>query len=129
MNPLQLIRQKFRVALTGLVPDVEPYVAMVKPAQDARHGDYQANCAMSLAKVLGKKPRDIAQEIVARLPLGELLEAPEIAGPGFINLRLHPDWIAARLREMARDERLGVPQAEPARTIVVDYSSPNVAKP
>src|SRR5437660_12936194 len=115
MNPLQLIRQKFRVALTGLVPDVEPYVAMVKPAQDARHGDYQANCAMSLAKELGKKPRDVAQEIAGRLPLGEMLEKPEVAGPGFINLRLRKDWVAARLQEMAADERLGVAPAAKAK--------------
>jgi len=129
MNVLHLLQQNLRVALTGLVADVEPYVAMVKPAQDARHGDYQANCAMSLAKVLGKKPRDVAQEVIQRLPLGDLLEPPESAGPGFINLRLRPDWLAARVREMAGDERLGVGRAEPARTIVVDYSSPNVAKP
>jgi arginyl-tRNA synthetase len=129
MNVLHLLQQAFHEALTGLVADVEPYVAMVKPAQDARHGDYQANCAMSLAKVLGLKPRDLAQDIVKRLPLGNLLEQPEIAGPGFINLRLRNDWIAARIQEMARDERLGVARAEPARTFVIDYSGPNVAKP
>ena len=96
MNLLQQIQHTFRTALEGLVADVEPYVAMVKPAQDAKHGDYQANCAMSLAKVLGKKPRDVAQEIVARLDLGDLLQPPEIAGPGFINLRLQADWMARR---------------------------------
>jgi arginyl-tRNA synthetase len=129
MNPLRLIQQRFRTALTGLVSDVEPFVAMVKPAQEARHGDYQANCAMSLAKTLGKKPRDVAQEIVSRLGLGDLLQPPEIAGPGFINLRLQDGWIAARLQEMAGDERLGVAPASPKRTFVTDYSSPNVAKP
>jgi arginyl-tRNA synthetase len=129
MNALQLLQLHFREALTGLVTDAEPYVAMVKPAQDARHGDYQANCAMSLAKVLGKKPRDVAQEIVQRLPLGDLLEPPEIAGPGFINVRLRKDWLAARLQEMAGDDHLGVRRAAPARTFVIDYSSPNVAKP
>jgi arginyl-tRNA synthetase len=129
MNPLQLIQQKFRAALAGLVPDVEPFVAMVKPAQDPRHGDYQANCAMSLAKVLGKKPRDLAQEIVGRLELGDLLQPPEIAGPGFINLRLKNSWLAAGIQEMARDERLGVAPAAKPRTLVIDFSSPNVAKP
>jgi arginyl-tRNA synthetase len=83
---------------------------------------------MSLKKELGKNPRDIAQEIVRRLPLGDTLEPPEVAGPGFINLRLRADWIAARLQEMAHDERLGVRKAEPPRTVVIDYSSPNVAK-
>jgi arginyl-tRNA synthetase len=129
MNLLHLLQAKFQVALTGLVDDPAPYSAMVKPAQDARFGDYQANCAMSLAKVLGRKPREIAEEIVRRLPLDDQLEPPEIAGPGFINLRLRTDWLAARLQEMARDERLGVEPANPPQTLVIDFSSPNVAKP
>jgi arginyl-tRNA synthetase len=129
MNIVELLQGNLRAALAGLVADVEPYVAMLKPVQDPRHGDYQANCAMSLAKVLGKKPRDVAQDIVQRLPSGDLLEPPAIAGPGFINLRLRPDWLAARLADMAGDDRLGVVPAQPPRTIVLDYSSPNVAKP
>jgi arginyl-tRNA synthetase len=129
MNPRDLIKDRFREALHGLVDDVEPYVAMVKPAQDARHGDYQANCAMSLAKVLGKKPRDLAQEIVGRLNTGDLLQPPEIAGPGFINLRLQNSWIAARLQHMAGHERLGIQPVRSPRTLVIDFSSPNVAKP
>ncbi len=129
MNLLQLMQDKVAQALTGLVPDPAPYAAMVKPTQDARHGDYQANCAMSLAKMLGKKPRDVAQEIVQRLPLGDELQAPEVAGPGFINLRLRDDWLAVQLQVMAKSDRLGVGVARPAKTIVIDYSSPNVAKP
>src|SRR3954469_18258353 len=108
MNPLAEIQQKFRAALAGLVPDVEPYVAMVKATQDAKHGDYQANCAMSLAKALGQKPRDVAQMLVAKLDRGDILAEPEIAGPGFINLRLRDDWLARQVREIARDDRLGV---------------------
>ncbi len=111
-----------------MVDDVEPFVALVKPTQDAKHGDYQANCAMSLAKTLGKKPRDIAQEIVNRLDLGDLLEAPEIAGPGFINLRLQSSWLAKQVQAIANDDRLGV-SVQPAKRYVIDYSSPNVAKP
>jgi arginyl-tRNA synthetase len=129
MNPLQLIKDRFRTALVSLVADVEPYLAMIKPAQESRHGDYQANCAMSLAKVLGKKPRDVAQEIVNRLDLDDFLDPPEIAGPGFINLRLRTSWLAARLKEIAADERLGVAPATKPRTFVIDFSSPNVAKP
>ena len=109
--------------------DPQPYLAMIKPVQDPKHGDYQANCAMSLAKTLGTKPRDVAQEIVDRLPLGAIFEKPEIAGPGFINLRLSNTWLSERLRDMARDERLGVSLAQPAKTFVVDFSGPNVAKP
>src|SRR5438445_616581 len=113
MNLLHQIQDKFRAALQGLVADVEPYVAMIKPTQDAKHGDYQANCAMSLAKALGKKPRDIAQDLVARLNLGNLLETPEIAGPGFINLRLQTPWLAQQIQAITADERLGVAQCAP----------------
>jgi arginyl-tRNA synthetase len=129
MNLLHFVQDAVRTALTGWVADPEKYVAMVKPAQEARFGDYQANCAMSLAKELGKKPRDVAQEIAGKMPLGEVIQPPEIAGPGFINIRLRDDWLAARLAEVARDDRLGVPKADPPRTIIVDFSSPNVAKP
>jgi arginyl-tRNA synthetase len=128
MNLLNHLQQKFHDALAGLVADPAPYAAMVK-ATDPRHGDYQANCAMSLAKVLGQPPRKVAETIAARLDLADMLEKPEIAGPGFINLRLRPDWLAARMQEIARDDRLGVQPAQSARTFVLDYSSPNVAKP
>ncbi len=129
MNVLRALQERFHDALTGLVPDPAPYAAMVKPAQDARHGDYQANCAMSLGKVLGKPPRVVAQTLVERLRLDDLLEPPEIAGPGFINLRLRTDWLARQVRTMAADDRLGVAPVSPPKTFVIDYSSPNVAKP
>jgi arginyl-tRNA synthetase len=129
MNISQLLKQHLQNALTGLVPDPETYAEQVRPAQDPRFGDYQVNCAMSLAKVLGRRPREIAQEIVQRLDRGNILEPPEIAGPGFINLRLSKEWLAAELQRVARDGRLGVEPAAPPRTIVVDFSSPNVAKP
>src|SRR5207253_2129507 len=80
------------------------------------------------AKTLGKKPRDIAQELVNRLNLGDLLDPPEIAGPGFINLRLQSSWLAKQVHAIAADDRLGVSK-QPAKTYVIDYSSPNVAKP
>jgi arginyl-tRNA synthetase len=129
MNLLTLLQNRIEAALAGLVDEPRPYAALVKPTQDPKHGDYQANCAMSLAKVLGKKPRDLAQEIVDRLELDDVLQKPEIAGPGFINLRLQSAWMAERLVEMAKSERLGVEPAHPARTFVIDFSSPNVAKP
>jgi arginyl-tRNA synthetase len=129
MNLLKLLQGKLHEALTGLVPDPAPYSVLVKATNDPRHGDYQANCAMSLAKVLGKPPRTVAEMIAQRIPRGDMLDPPEIAGPGFINLKLKPDWLAQRIGEMASDDRLGVQKVEPARTIVIDYSSPNVAKP
>src|SRR5947209_3367928 len=103
MNLLALIQAKFAEALTGLVPDPAPYAAMVRPAQDARFGDYQANCAMQLAKVLGGKPRDIAAQLVERLRV-DFLDCPDIAGPGFINLRVNTAWLALELQKIAGDE-------------------------
>jgi arginyl-tRNA synthetase len=129
MNVLSHLQQLLHQALTGLVADPAPYAVMLKPAQDPRFGDYQANCAMSLAKVLGKPAREVAQTIVQRLDLGDVLEQPEVAGPGFINLRLRTDWLARQLRTMASDDRLRVEPVSSPRTFVIDYSSPNVAKP
>src|SRR5437588_10388355 len=129
MNVMHQLQATLAKALTGLVADPAPYAAMVKSAQDARFGDYQANCAMSLGKALGKPPKVVAQTLVERLRLDDLLEPPEIAGPGFINLRLRTDWLARQVRATAADDRLGVAPASPAKTFVIDYSSPNVAKP
>ncbi len=129
MNVVELLQAKLRDALAGVVADPAPYAAMVKPTQDPRHGDYQANCAMALAKVLGRKPPEVAREIVQKLELGAVLEEPQTAGPGFINLRLRSDWLAAQLQSMSRDDRLGVAPAQRPGTFVIDFSSPNVAKP
>jgi arginyl-tRNA synthetase len=130
MNVLHQLQAKLARALAGLVADPAPYAAMLKPAQDPKFGDYQANCAMSLGKALGNKPpREVAAQIVAKLDLGDMLEPPEIAGPGFINLRLRKDWLGKQLQAMAKDDRLGVEPVPAPRTFVIDYSSPNVAKP
>ncbi|HEY3968356.1 MAG TPA: arginine--tRNA ligase [Planctomycetaceae bacterium] len=127
MNVLQELRSRFRAALEGFGAD-SGLAAMVKPAQDSRFGDYQANCAMPLAKLRGVSARDIAAQILERLSVADLCEPPEIAGPGFINLKLKADWLVAQVNTLVTDERLGVVPASPRR-IVVDYSSPNVAKP
>src|SRR5437764_1839316 len=108
MNLLTLLQQKFAAVLAGMVPDPAPYAALVKPSGKPEFGDYQANCAMSLGKALGRKPRDIAEEIVRRLDLGDELAAPEVAGPGFINLRIRSEWLAKQLQTAAADERLDV---------------------
>ena len=129
MSILPDLKERFRNALTGLVDDPTEMVELVRPSQDPKFGDYQANMAMPLAKRLGRKPRDIAAEIVARLDVADLCAKPEIAGPGFINLRIRDDWLSEHLSSAVGDTRLGVaPVAEP-RTFVVDFSAPNVAKP
>src|SRR5579871_1672233 len=132
MNLLALLQERFREALGEMVSrpeDLTAYVAMVKVAQDEKLGDYQANCAMRLAKELGKKPREVADDIVARLKSEDMLEPPQVAGPGFINLRLKNDWLAQRVSVMAVHDRLGVAPTIRPKTYVIDYSSPNVAKP
>mgnify|MGYP002261064153 CR=1 FL=1 len=104
---------------------------LIRPAQDPRFGDYQANCAMPLAKQLGAgaNPRDVAAQIIDRLDIADLCETPEIAGPGFINLRLRGDWLAGHSNRLVADDRLGVARAPRPKRIVIDFSSPNVAKP
>jgi arginyl-tRNA synthetase len=129
MNVLALLQSRLQDALTGLAPDPAVYAAMLKPAQDARFGDYQANCAMPLAKTLAKKPPEVARLIVERLRCEDMLNPPMIAGPGFINLTLRTEWLAEQVRHMAGDDRLGVAPIATPRTFVIDYSSPNVAKP
>ncbi len=132
MNLQKHLQDLFRPVLAGLGVDPSSYVSMIKPAQDARFGDYQANFAMPLAKTLGKKPREVAEAAIAGLPkdvIGAVLDPPEIAGPGFINLRFNREWLAQRLQEMAADSRLGVALADPQKSLVIDFSSPNVAKP
>jgi arginyl-tRNA synthetase len=132
MTLIEQIRAAFRPALSQLSPDpakVSVYLGMVKTAANPEHGDYQANMAMPLGKSLGKKPPEVAGKITKSLAVGDMLEPPQVAGPGFINLRLKNDWIADQVRTMAADERLGVAPAPKPRTFVIDYSSPNVAKP
>ncbi|MEZ6132210.1 MAG: arginine--tRNA ligase [Planctomycetaceae bacterium] len=129
MSILQTLKSRFATALASLADEVPPLLDMIRSSQDARFGDFQANCAMPLSKQLGRSPRDVAADIVAGLDVNDLCEAPEIAGPGFINLKLRDEWIAERVNSIIGDDRLGVvPVAEP-RHVVVDYSSPNVAKP
>lgn len=129
MDVLAALRSRFASAVNPLVTDVEPYLAMIRPAQDARFGDFQANMAMPLGKALSKPPRDVAAEIVSHLDVSDLCDDPEVAGPGFINLRVRTDRLAAETSTLVADERLGVVTAVEPRTVVVDFSSPNVAKP
>jgi arginyl-tRNA synthetase len=129
MNVLAEIRRRFRTAVARLTDEgVDELLEMIRPAPP-QHGDYQANFAMPLAKRLGRPPRAIAEEIVQNLDVHDFCEPPEVAGPGFINLRLKNGWLAKQLGKAVRDDRLGVAPVEPPRTFVIDYSAPNIAKP
>ena len=98
-------------------------------ATDPRFGDYQTNAALVLGKQRSENPRNLAEKILAELDVGDLCEPPVVAGAGFINFTLRVDAVAKKAGEVLRDERLGVAQAKPTRRIVIDFGSPNVAKP
>ncbi|TNF31854.1 MAG: arginine--tRNA ligase [Deltaproteobacteria bacterium] len=107
---------------------IEDPNADVRPATNPRFGDYQINGVLPYAKALKANPRQLAQQVVDALDTHGVCLAPEIAGPGFINLRLDPAWVAREVAERAFDPRLGIaPVADPQK-IIVDFSSPNVAK-
>jgi arginyl-tRNA synthetase len=105
-------------------------VALVRPATDPKFGDYQVNGVMPLAKSLRKNPRQLAEEVLKNVDLSDVCEQPEIAGPGFINLKLKPDFLAGSLLQINADpqNRLGVDKTENPQTVVVDFSCPNIAK-
>ena len=103
--------------------------ALVRPTQDPKFGDFQINGAMPLGKELKKPPRDLAQPIAEALARVDAIEKAEVAGPGFVNIHLAPSWIASKLTEALRDAaRDGVPAVEEVSKIIVDFSSPNIAK-
>jgi len=106
-----------------------PNAGELTPATDPRFGDYQTNAALLLAKQGGENPRELAAKVVARLDVSELSEPPTIAGAGFINFTLRPEAVARQVGEFLQDERLGVARTTSPRRIVIDFGSPNVAKP
>ena len=126
MTLLQELERRLQAALADVLG--EPVAAAVTAAADLRFGDYQSNAAMVLAKQRKTNPRALAQEIIDRLDLAGLATA-DIAGPGFINFRILPVAYAAKAKELLGDARLGVPAIGEGKTVVVDFSAPNVAKP
>ena len=108
----------------GIPSECLPHIA---PSKQPTFGDYQANGTMAAAKKMRAKPRDIAQQIVDQLSLDDIAEKIEIAGPGFINIYLKSDWLSEQVTQICHRERLDIPTLQP-QTIVVDYSSPNLAK-
>ena len=106
-----------------------PDTGELTPATDPRFGDYQSNAALILGKQRGEKPRDVAAKIIEHLDVGAWCEPPSVAGAGFINFTLQPEAVAQKVGEVLRDDRLGVARSTSPRKIVVDFGSPNVAKP
>ena len=106
-----------------------PDAGELTPASDPRFGDYQTNAALILGKQRGENPRVLAEKIVAHFDAGGICEPPAVAGAGFINFTLRPSAVAEKTMEVLRDERLGVAKEKSPRRIVIDFGSPNVAKP
>ncbi|MFH1109555.1 MAG: arginine--tRNA ligase [Planctomycetota bacterium] len=127
---LELLSDRVRAALARVGVEGDP---QIQASQDETFGDYQSNAALGLAKKLARKPREVAEAIVEKLEIDDLCERPEIAGPGFINFRLQPSFLARSLQSIATagdldTDRVGLPPTEKPEVIVVDLSSPNLAK-
>ena len=119
------VSQALVAAFGTELADTDPLIA---PTNNPKFGDYQSNVALSLAKPLKQNPRAIAQTIVDNLQIEDICEKPTIAGPGFINFMLKSDYIGQLLSKIQPDPRLGIPEVQPSSKVVVDFSSPNIAK-
>jgi arginyl-tRNA synthetase len=123
------LEQRLREAVQPLLPGIDLELLRVRPCPEPRFGDYQSAALISLAKAERKNPRQLAIEVAARLDVNAWCEPVEVAGPGFLNFRLKPGALAQELTAALRGEHLFYRRATQPRTIVVDFSSPNVAKP
>lgn len=126
---IEEIRSRFRNVLgTIFGQEFQTIDPLVVPASNPKFGDFQCNAALSLAKQLKQKPRAIAENVVKNIDLSDICEPLEIAGPGFINITIKPDYLAEKLNKIQKDPRLGVEKNPHPQKIVVDFSSPNIAK-
>lgn len=124
-----LLEKQLRAAVTAVLPDADTSSLLVRPCPDPKFGDYQTNALMSVAKARKMNPRQLATDVVAKLDVSQWCEKVEIAGAGFLNFRLKTDAIAQTLQAAFRGEHLFFTKSAAPRTIVIDFSSPNVAKP
>jgi arginyl-tRNA synthetase len=127
--PHQTIQERLRAVVALLLPDADLSVVQVRPCQEARFGDYQATSLIGLAKTRKMNPRQLASELLAKLDVSDCCESVEVAGAGFLNFRLRVDALQQTLAGATRGEHLFFAQTDDPQTIVVDFSSPNVAKP
>src|ERR1051326_6822122 len=125
-DPQQVLAQRVHDAIVASFgPDFGDADPLIRPSSFA---DFQANVALPLGKRLGRPPREVAAELASHLDVAEISAEPEVSGPGFINFRLREDWIAAQASRMLGDPRLGLAPVTDPQTVVVEYSSPNIAK-
>ncbi len=100
----------------------------MRPCLDPQHGDFQTNVALVHGKMMKKNPVEVARQLGEVIFVRDIAEKPEIAGPGFLNFRLKPEYVAEQVALRLADDRLGIPPVAQPETIVIDYSSPNIAK-
>ena len=122
-----LLKERLSQALSAL--DINKELAVITIAADSRFGDYQTNVAMIAAKQFKKNPRVVAEQIIEQLQIEDFCESPEIAGAGFINFRLKNKFLEQQITTLLDDPRLGVALVGEPKTILIDFSCPNVAKP
>ena len=123
------LQASLQAAVRAILPDADTAAILVRPCPDARHGDYQSNALIAVAKQRKLNPRQLAEQVKAALDVADLCDAVDIAGPGFLNFRIRPAALAGVLQSAARGEHLFFAKAARPRTVVIDFSSPNVAKP
>ena len=128
MLPHKQIESALQAAVRAVLPDADASIVLVRPCEP-RFGDYQSNALMSLAKTRKLNPRQLATDVVAKLDVSAVCEKVEIAGAGFLNFRLKNSLLGQTLEAAARGEHLFFAKAAQPKTIVLDFSSPNVAKP
>lgn len=129
MLPHKQIEQRLQKAVRDVLPDADVASVLVRPCPDAKFGDYQTTAIMALAKARKANPRQIAENVKAKLDVSDLCDGVDIAGAGFLNFRLKLSVLSAALNAAAAGKHLFFEPAATPLTIVVDYSSPNVAKP
>ncbi len=128
MLPYKQIELSLRVAVHAVLPDADISTVLVRPC-DPKFGDYQCNALMSFAKARKLNPRQLATDVLAKLEVSAVCEPPEIAGAGFLNFRLKNSLIVQTLETAVGGASLFIDQAVSPKTMVIDFSSPNVAKP
>lgn len=125
----QLIQNALeRLTAEGILPDGLTPTIQVENTKDKSHGDFASNIAMMLAKPAGMKPRDLAEKLIAALPADPSVSQVQIAGPGFLNFFQNHEQLAQRLDDALADTHLAIQKAAPKQRVVVDLSSPNLAK-
>ena len=126
MNLYQTVEREAQAAFAAAGIADSPVV--LQPTKNAEHGDFQINGVMGAAKKAKQNPRELAQKVAEALVGNAVIESAEVAGPGFINLRLRPEFLAQNIHAALNDARFGIAETDKPQTVVIDYSSPNLAK-